>query len=243
MKRGWSLLVCCLVLTSAIAGAQGRRSLGKPGNSIGKRILAVGDSITQGAGYTGGYRGILEAKIRGLGYSFEFLGGRTDNSNGMISRNHEGHGGWNTTELLNGRASDPSSGKLGDWLKAYRPDVVLLMAGTNDNPWVSQQEWTLRYLKLLDTIWKYNPDTRVVLASIPKSYTPKTGKQIAEANCFSIVKSIVAAKRAKYFPIAFADTYTNFNIFTDLYDQYHPNKSGYTKIADAFLKALTTGFR
>lgn len=230
-------------MTALFAQAQGHRSLGKPGNSIGKRMLAVGDSITWGAGYTGGYRGILESRIRSVGYRFDYVGGRADNSAGMVSMNHEGHGGWTTTDLLNGRSTEPAAGKLSTWLKSYQPDVVLLMAGTNDNPWVSREEWKAKYEKLLDVIYKYNPDTRVVLASIPRSYTPNTGKQLAEAFCYDIVKSVVAGRRAKYFPIVFADTYTSFNINTDLADEYHPNKSGYAKIADAFFQAITKGFR
>lgn len=234
--RAW--FVGMILAASVAATAQNGGRLGRPSQPIGQHILTVGDSITQGAGATGGYRALLESRLRADGYRFEFVGSCHDNSSNLISPNHEGHGGWSTTDLVNGRADQRAKGKLLDWLKANQPDTVLVMIGTNDNPYVPRQDWASKYERLLDVIFKYKKTMRVVLASIPKSDNQVSGKDWAEALCFDIVKKVVANRRAKGFAITFADTYTSFNPATDLSDAYHPNLNGYRKIANAFYSAL-----
>lgn len=233
-----AVAVCGMVVFSF---GQGGKALGKPAKSIGRRVMSLGDSITQGAGAQGGYRALLEARLRAEGYRFEFVGSRSDNSLNLVSPHHEGHGGWSTTDIVNGRADQRSQGKLIDWLKAGQPETLLVMIGTNDNPWVPRQDWTANYEKLLDVVFRYNKDIRVVMAAIPKSNSAVTGKDWAEALCFDIVKKVVKARRAKGFAITFADPYTSFNPATDLSDDYHPNLNGYRKIANAFYAALTKG--
>ena len=112
------------------------------------------------------------------------------------------------------------------------------MTGTNDPFWVTRQEWTAKYEKLLDIVFKYNPKTKVVMASIPRSDSAVTGKSEAEALCFDIVKTVAASRRAKGFFVTFADTYTSFNPALDLFDAYHPNANGYRKIANVIYSAL-----
>lgn len=230
----------CIFTVAAVAlcSAQGGRALGKPMKSVGRRVLAVGDSITLGAGSPGGYRLPLEKRLLSEGYRFQFVGASVENSQGLTSPNHEGHGGWSTTDLINGKTSQKSAGKLAQWLAATRPETVVIMTGTNDDIWVTKQEWTAKYEKLLDVVFKFNPDTKVVLAAIPRSDNTVTGKAWAEAVCFDIVKSVVAKRRAKGQLVTFADTYTTFNAQTDLSDAYHPNANGYRKIANAIYGAL-----
>ena len=96
------------------------------------RIMPLGDSITQwqcglldnastgDVASFGGYRGPLFAGMAqhwGRLYTYESVGGE----HGCGS--HEGHSGW-TCEMLADIIADSAA--------AYRPDVVLLMCGTND---------------------------------------------------------------------------------------------------------------
>jgi len=46
-----------------------------------------------------------------------------------FDQDHEGHWGWRTDEILNGRLA---AGSLTEWLDYYTPDVVLIHLGTND---------------------------------------------------------------------------------------------------------------
>lgn len=103
------------------------------------RIMALGDSITAGVGANGakgqdgGYRGALAALLARRGYHPIFVGSRVDYSATIDQRAHEGWPGY----VLRSFPSDPGPGQLYGPLThrailANRPDVILLMAGTND---------------------------------------------------------------------------------------------------------------
>lgn len=99
------------------------------------RVMELGDSITAGIGAPtdGGYRGQLAALLRKAGYRVTFVGQRSDYSSSIGDRAHEGYPGY----VVRSFAADPGPGQLyGDVVRnAMRvdsPDVVLLMAGTND---------------------------------------------------------------------------------------------------------------
>ncbi len=103
------------------------------------RILALGDSITAGVNAfgaqerDGGYRGPLERLLAMHGYRATFVGSRSDYSNALADRRHEGWPGY----VVRSFPSDPGPGQLVGSLtrtamRASDPDVVLLMAGTND---------------------------------------------------------------------------------------------------------------
>ncbi len=103
------------------------------------RIMALGDSITAGVGPNGiraddgGYRGTLESMLADAGYHAHFVGSRTDYSAALSERGHEGWPGY----VLRSFPADPGPGQLygpvvADAIHAADPDVILLMAGTND---------------------------------------------------------------------------------------------------------------
>ena len=103
------------------------------------RIMAFGDSITAGVNAfgvpatDGGYRGPLERALSARGYHAIFVGSRSDYSSALSDRAHEGWPGF----VVRSFASDPGPGQLyGDLTQAAMrsadPDVVLVMAGTND---------------------------------------------------------------------------------------------------------------
>jgi hypothetical protein len=97
------------------------------------RIMPLGDSITQwhcghqarvpataaDTASFGGYRGFLfsELERKWGGYKFETVGSEYG------CGSHEGHSGWTCEDL---------AGIITRSAETYRPDVVLLMCGTND---------------------------------------------------------------------------------------------------------------
>ncbi|GAA5175098.1 hypothetical protein GCM10025771_06360 [Niveibacterium umoris] len=101
--------------------------------NTGVRVMALGDSITEGwpSSY-GGYRYELYRRFIALNLPVDFVGGLTNTSNGLPDPAHEGHGGWTSYELRDGRRSDPAAGNVTQWIASARPDVILLLAGTND---------------------------------------------------------------------------------------------------------------
>ncbi|MBS1722218.1 MAG: hypothetical protein JSS66_04335 [Armatimonadetes bacterium] len=238
MKAVKTLLVLLVATLGMVAFADGNGNSGRPNRLIG-RVLAVGDSITWGAGTQGGYRGYLEERLLAENYKFEFDGGVYQNSAGMRYGAHEGHGGWTIMDFVNGRPQEPGAGKLSEWLRAYQPQVVLFMAGTNDNPWETRTDRVVKYNRVLNTIYGYDRSIKVVLASIVKSNDVVTGRATSEAMNYSVVRDVVGCRKKAGYNIVFADTYTVFNPATDLSDTYHPNSNGYYKVANAFYNALT----
>jgi lysophospholipase L1-like esterase len=128
--------------TVAVFACLGGHSSGEPAliaKSQPLRIMAFGDSITAGVGargfriQDGGYRGPLSRLLAQSGYHVTFVGARSDYSDSIVDRAHEGWPGY----VVRSYPSDPGPGQLFGALahKAMQdddPDVVLLMAGTND---------------------------------------------------------------------------------------------------------------
>lgn len=91
-------------------------------------LLPLGDSITHGVIHSGdtesgGYRTALQARLADLGVLADFTGSLS-NGPAAIDRHHQGHRGW-TIDQLNDRQAAIAA--------AAQPDVILLMAGTNDS--------------------------------------------------------------------------------------------------------------
>ncbi|HEX9060246.1 MAG TPA: GDSL-type esterase/lipase family protein, partial [Clostridia bacterium] len=87
------------------------------------KVMLLGDSITTGYPSTGGYRPFLwdlfcEKKIK-----VDFVGSRSGGPPELPDKDNEGHGGWTALQLAEG---------VKEWVDEYKPDTVLLMAGTND---------------------------------------------------------------------------------------------------------------
>ena len=126
-------------------------------NPSKKRILAIGDSFTQGgfgnAGYRDAFLRILKGeKINGsnpfgtdyttfvdmIGTVTTTAGGNPANSSfpNTLGRDpeNEGHYGWSADDILNGNLEEPAAGNLSDWLASYTylPTIVLLHIGTVD---------------------------------------------------------------------------------------------------------------
>ncbi len=145
--------------------------------------MPLGDSITAGVGpfgvYSdeGGYRGVLAKLLARAGYHVRFVGSRTDFSGAITDRAHEGWPGY----VLRAMPGDVPPGQLSGPLVASairqnQPDLILLMAGTND---LLRYEahvggYTLPEIGrsmdlLLGQIFAAKPNVRVVVAPVVAS--------------------------------------------------------------------------
>ena len=90
-------------------------------------ILPLGDSLTAGLDSdAGSYRGYLLNKLNQRGFSFKYVGGQ--HGRGPLGPpgdqdNHEGYPGYYTYQLSN---------LVEFGMNSFQPNVILLMAGTND---------------------------------------------------------------------------------------------------------------
>lgn len=107
------------------------------------RIVAIGDSITQGRGSqskggaawtpTFSYRYPLWKLLVDAGADFDLVGSLHGGFEGdpdwavykgrKFDRDHEGHWGWKAVDV---------AAKLPGWMQDYTPDVALILLGSND---------------------------------------------------------------------------------------------------------------
>ncbi len=95
------------------------------------KLMPLGDSITTTDYRYHMHQGLVDSGLVS-GIAFDFIGSQTGGSMpGVWDKDHEGHGGFTTDQLLNGR----DAGGLKDYFDAGQfvaPDVVCLLTGTND---------------------------------------------------------------------------------------------------------------
>jgi lysophospholipase L1-like esterase len=208
------------------------------------RIMPLGDSITRGwygSAYYWGYRKPLYDSLTNAGYEFDFVGSRTDGV--FPDPNHEGHDGWRTDEILNGRSSDPNAGKLQYWLPVHQPDVVLLHIGTNDiTQGYHDANKVNDILNVIDDYEvNYNRHVTVVLALMINRRIDSPSTKRLQTTQFNADVNIIASNRiANGDDIIIVDMESalNYDIGVDMADEVHPNDNGYAKMAAVWYNAL-----
>jgi lysophospholipase L1-like esterase len=184
------------------------------------KIMPLGDSITRGGGQVKGqyigYRAVLQAHLKAgaTGFRYNFVGSMSDA--GAPDRNHEGHGGWTIDNL---------AAHIDAWMQTYRPDIVLLHAGTNNITVGDSPATTAAKLQSLITqIRAHNPHTKIFVAKIIKSRDPN---RRPNTNAYqALIPGVVAAAG----PNVHLVDHTSV-AGTDIYDWTHPNDFGYSKMA------------
>jgi len=216
------------------------------------KVMPVGDSITLGkGGMVGGYRKILYEWLIANGYAITYVGKQNLPGNpkypaacsdGSIPY-HEGYGSIRTDMVLTGGTVERQTAPpLATSLEKFKPDVVLLMIGTNDIL-QSYQLDTLeeRLGKIIDAIYAANPKTIVLVASIAPlgGWTHAAHETRAKAYNAAI-PGIVAKEQALGHQIGFVDVHEAMSSKDALGpDMVHPSDMGYAKMAQAWYKALT----
>lgn len=197
-------------------------------SSHATRIMAVGDSITEGADFFSTYRVPLWQKLSAAGYAVEFVGTRTSPSSaGPLA--HEGYGGKNTEQLA---ALVPAH------FAEHPADIVLLHSGHNHT--VEEQPVPgiiAATERLIAAFRAVNPHVTVLLAQVipagklPKyAYLPELNRALAQ------LTSRLDTPEQR---VVLVDQATGFNWETDtVADKVHPNAAGAEKIATVWFAAL-----
>ena len=156
------------------------------------RIMAMGDSNTYGIidklnRESGGYRIKLDQKLEAAGYQSDFVG--TLSSGPAPDNQHEGY---------NGQTLDWLALKAHQVVPIHKPDVILLMAGSNDLKTDSLATMKTEMAKLLDVLSKDAPNATILVATLPPPQPGNTsGQSTALAAEFNkALPGIVAGKAA-----------------------------------------------
>lgn len=196
------------------------------------KILPLGDSITLGVGFNGGYRVELFRKALAAKQKISFTGSMANGPatvDGVaFPKNHEGRPAWKINQLL---PIIPSPALQ------QKPHIVLLMIGTNDvaRPTGAGDlaDMPKRLGTLIDKLITNLPDALIVVSSI----TPMTlgGSNVQTFN--KSIPAVVEARAAAGKHVKFVDQYTGFNTAW-LGDGVHPNQRGYAQMATVWYDAI-----
>jgi acyl-CoA thioesterase I len=189
------------------------------------RIMPLGDSITAGSEEHGGYRSWLWQMLTESGCKVDFVGSSRGPREGPpdFDRDHEGHWGWTTAQVLE---------RLDGWLSAAKPDVALIHLGTNDLPQADGARRAADNLsEIIDRIRRHNPRAGILLSQI----IPVQGAGVHQLN--QLIAAIPGQNAAAAPPIVIVDQYSGFAA-ADTYDGIHPNTGGAKKMAKRWFLGL-----
>ena len=191
------------------------------------RVLPLGDSITFGVGDPnfGGYRTGLWNSFVANHNNIDFVGSLSSGPASLPDKDNEGHSGWKIEEI----ASITDS-----VLSAYRPDIILLLIGTN-NIGPSYGPGTSASLSaLLDQITHDSPNAYLFVSTLP----PMNSGWNSEVQDFNMyLPGIVNSKVSQGKKVFLVDTYGVLTL-ADLADGVHPTVAGYAKMAAAWYSAI-----
>lgn len=191
------------------------------------RVLAFGDSLTKGTGSThgGGYRLTFLERMRTAGVRVDMVGTKSDGPPGMDAE-HSGHQGQGVAKL---------DEVVLDNVRRQRPDVVLLMIGTNDaDEHLVPEAFRIRYTVLLDRL--LTGRTRVLAATIPPS---RAGRRVqAKLAVNKIIRAEVERRAREGKAVRLVDVFGALDPASDFLDPVHINDAGYAKVGNAFADAL-----
>ncbi|MCY2991014.1 MAG: hypothetical protein NTY19_24525 [Planctomycetota bacterium] len=228
------------------------------------RILPLGDSITRGSylaqkngkatglphPHSGGWRKVLQDKLRAAGIVYDFVGelnyaafGRDGVVDPNFDPDHHGLAGFgNTGTLKGGVVPTPADvlASLGvkeikvagivDVLKKQQPDVILLMSGANGFDAAARDT-------LIRTIGD-NSTAHLFVATILPQQAPRAGWEKVDIYNASL-PAMVAAQQAAGKRITLVDMHAAITTDDILPDGVHPNQAGMDKMAATWFAALT----
>ena len=138
------------------------------------KVMSLGDSLC--AGNIAALRGaVAQTKF---GSTIDWVGTKKDGA--YTDPDNECHGGWSAAQVLQQPKSnvrlpswEKNPGSIRDWVQATKPDVVLIMLGTNDffasdvRGDNTSSFLTKSLQGIIDDIFLLRPNAKVVIASIP----------------------------------------------------------------------------
>jgi len=187
------------------------------------RLLPLGDSITFGLQSTdgNGYRNTLHNLLQ-TGNTLDFIGSLKAGT--MVDNDNEGHSGATIAQI---QTFSTNSLAL-----PARPNVVLLMAGTNDVFGGSISTAPSRLSTLIDSIFTACPDAALIVATL----TPLPSGQAAVNTYNAAITQLVNNRTASGQHILLASMSSVLS--TDLVDGVHPDNAGYVKMANAWFPVV-----
>jgi lysophospholipase L1-like esterase len=193
------------------------------------RIMPLGDSITSGfnSSPSWGYRGPLWNKFHERGLGIDYVGQYRDGPSSFLDPDHQGGLGQTTDGLI---------GLAPDLMKRYKPDVVLLMTGSNDISETGDSPAQLRseMRQLLDTIAANRPNAKIFVSTLAPLASDQPGSDLIPA-ANRAIKAAVADAARKGQNVELVQPKLSLS---DLVDGVHLDAGGHAKLAQAWYSAV-----
>lgn len=203
------------------------------------RLMALGDSITEGVFGEQSYRKPLIDELNLVGCSYAMVGSRSENltPTGFVSP-HEGYSGHGVEYFLPG-GPDPVNPGIDAIMMNNNADVILVHLGSNDMNRSQSIPGTITELDSLVTrIWNNNPNAQILVANVVPWFGSSPNPNIV-ANISTLgtqIQSWVAGEGDSRLHLV--DVRSGFISSYMGSDGIHPNAIGDAHIADAFLTEL-----
>jgi hypothetical protein len=197
------------------------------------RIMPLGNEVTIGKGSTigllkTGYRIALQEILKEANITYDFVGSARDGYGAYMDPDHEGHSGYRIDELTK---------KVDTWVRAAKPDVVLLQVGDED----CVQNYKLaeapaRLNTLIDKIRAASPGVKIVVSTVPHSSKAKVQARIVAYN--TAARSVILSQFYAHGDVAIAEMTETLSINSDFDNYRYPDDSGYAKMGAVWAISL-----
>jgi len=207
-------------------------------------IMPMGDSITGGfhgpVELRGSYRLEMERSFLASNFQYDFVGNYFTALDGLIDGHHQGVGGYGIEQMV---------AQYGSVVASFQPNVVLLLAGTNnhlDPP--DYENFVTRYTNLVDMIQTNSPNSLIVFSTLPKFgyHRPQsfywTTEFVDYRNnvLFPVMNAAIYNLAANRSGVDVVDLYSILDPATDILDDdgIHPNRLGHEKLGGLFASRI-----
>ena len=212
----------------------------EPGEGETLKVMPIGDSITRGTGGNNSYRQFLAEMLDEAGCKYDFVGSLRNNDKGtptvMFDWDHEGHGGWTTSDMLNA---------IDGFAMAAQPDIVLIHLGTNDVlKGLSPADAQANLSALIQSLRDINPSLKIVLAQIIAG----SAVRMVDDDMVSLVtgvppmnSAIAAVAQSEdngASPIRLVDMFSGYDDAAMNFDGIHPTPTGEEFMASRWFDEL-----
>ena len=210
-------------------------------NSINK-ILNLGASRVEGGRpeYES-YRYELWKKLKENDFIFDFIGTQTDDSsypqfNNMIfDCDHEGRGGWTSTDILE---------ELFNWLSLTGPPDFVLFSSPAGNDALEGLSYTQALTNIngiIDVIQEFNPNTTIIIEQMAPARSDLMTSELTDFldEMKKDVLTIAESKTTSKSEVIAIDMYSGFNDSL-LADDVHYNEDGAKFIAGRYFDVLVS---
>jgi len=210
-----------------------------PGPDGATRIMFLGDSLTVEPGC---WRALVWRALTDAGYAIDAVGPNTVNGCGAVTNtagaawdpDNAGYEGIKATAIPPIIARD-------DLLDGYRPQVIVMLLGTNDVWNHAPADAVIdQYQLLLDDFRQYDPAIVLVIGTLPPVSTERCSwcqPVIDELN--PAIVEWAARVSTPESPVYAASLDVGFDVVADTREGVHPNATGDEKVAAAFLPAIS----